>query len=328
MTKGIIFLSLFMVMVAGVASPISLLDAEPYTNINVFKLDPATATQRLLPWSVQQRQAHSYLRGFFAVWDPQYLKSQKQYMRIQQNFQNCRQFMLGNTLYASNFKTYNSNLITNLFSQWRHAIPAKQHAAIIIRETNVRALPSVLPMFKDYRKAGNGYPFDMNQAQKLWVGHPVAVLEYTPDWHWVFVVFDGGMGWIDARDMALVSHQFIHHYPRHRFAAIIRDNVGLHYRQHFLFDSRIGQIFPVSHGKLLVPVAGFLQTARFIAVNSPHSVWTFFPLSMTPKHALQIITQMLGQPYDWGGYYNFRDCSLTMISFFTPVGRNVATELR
>jgi hypothetical protein len=300
------------------SGPISLIDTQVYAAGDGFELNPAKAVVPLVSKSEQQHLSRQYLRLFFEPWDAKFVyKNEK---KRADNFKNRQQGFLHTTLYGMNFKAYPGSFITRIFQTWTRATKASHAAAIVIRATNVRALPTQLPLFYDYTKAGNGYPFDMNQSQKLWIGVPVAVVLYTQDRRWAFVMNSGELGWVDARDIATVSKKFIAAYKHHHFAAIIKDNVPLTYQQHFLLDTRIGQIFPLQKAKLVIPVAGLLQSARTVLIAAPSVSYARFPFSLTPQHMMQLIRQMLGEPYDWGAQYNYRDCSLTMMSLFAPFG--------
>jgi hypothetical protein len=312
-----VILSLFLAL-SSFASQISLLDTQKYAKGAGFKLNPKTADEPLTSAKDQQQMAKQYLQQLFAVWQPNFIQTQQNKIKV--NMANRRQLFLMESLYGMNYKKYPATIMRAIFQKADNAVPVKQHQGIVVRESNLRAIPSLLPMFENYKKAGNGYPFDMNQAQKLWVGLPVAIVDRTSDGRWDFIITKADLGWVDSRDIATASQHFIHSYKTHKFSAIVKDGVPYTYHGHFLFDTRIGQVFPVEQGRLIIPIAGFDQVAKMIIVTPQAESFVQFPWSMTPAHMMQLINRMLGEPYDWGAQYNYRDCSLTMMSLFAPFG--------
>lgn len=73
-----------------------------------------------------------------------------------------------------------------------------QKKAITIRNTNLRALPSNKPIFKDYTQAGKGFPFDYNQQSSINLNTPVFISHYSTDKAWAYVSASFIDGWIKS----------------------------------------------------------------------------------------------------------------------------------
>ena len=84
-------------------------------------------------------------------------------------------------------------------------IPVKPHTGITVRNTSMRALPSADPFFYDFRKAGEGYPFDYNQSSAVWAGTPLFLSHISQDGQFLAAESPYACGWIDSRDIAYVD---------------------------------------------------------------------------------------------------------------------------
>ena len=202
--------------------------------------------------------------------------------------------------------------------------PSRAAYGITVRNTSLRALPSTDPFFYDFRKAGEGYPFDYNQNSAVWAGTPLFLSHLSRDGRFFAAESPYTCGWIDSRDIAQVDEEFAAQYRSANLAAIRRDRIPVSSSQGgFLFQGRIGMLLPMaapseSGISLLVPVADASRRASLTRVSLLHRDAAPFPLPFSEDQLARLINEILGQPYGWGGLGGHRDCSSTILDVFLP----------
>ena len=224
--------------------------------------------------------------------------------------------------------------------------PSRAAYAITVRNTSMRALPSTDPFFYDFRKAGEGYPFDYNQNSAVWAGTPLFLSHISRDGRFFAVESPYTCGWIDSGDIAYVDEEFVAQYRSANLAAIRRDRIPISNNEGgFLFLGRIGMILPMaaraeSEISLLAPVADVSRRALLTRFSLLDRDAAPFPLPFSEDQLARLINEILGQPYGWGGLGGYRDCSSTILDVFLPfalplprnsrkqagAGRNVVIE--
>ena len=59
--------------------------------------------------------------------------------------------------------------------------------AIMLKNTNIRVLPTNSPMFYDPTQPGEGFPFDYNQNSAIKINTPIMVSHLSKDRAWAYV---------------------------------------------------------------------------------------------------------------------------------------------
>ena len=204
--------------------------------------------------------------------------------------------------------------------------PSRALRAISVRNSSLRSLPATDPFFFDFRRAGEGYPFDYNQNSAVWAGTPLFVSHVSLDGTFVAVETPYTCGWIDARDLAYVSDEFVASYRSKDLAAIVRDRIPIRNEEAgFLFQGRVGMLLPVEsvtevESRLLAPVADENRRASLMRVSLASEDVARVPLPFTGGRLAAMINEIIGQPYGWGGMGGHRDCSSTLLDIFLPFG--------
>ena len=204
--------------------------------------------------------------------------------------------------------------------------PSQSLRAIAVRNAALRALPSNDPFFRDFRRAGEGYPFDYNQNSAVWAGTPLFLTHHSLDRRFVAVETPYTCGWIDTRDIAFVDEEFVSSYRARDLAAILRDRVPIASEETgFLFEGRLGLLLPLdvvgqSETRLMAPVADGSRRALLAPVVVPSRDVASVPLTFSGESVAQVINEIVGQPYGWGGLGGYRDCSSTLLDVFLPFG--------
>ena len=202
--------------------------------------------------------------------------------------------------------------------------PSRADYGITIRNTSMRALPSADPFFYDFRNAGEGYPFDYNQNSAVWAGTPLFLSHTSQDGRFLAAESPYACGWIDSRDIAYVDEEFVAKYRSANLAAVRRDRIPISSnRTGFLFQGRIGMLLPMTTRSetslhLLAPVADASRRASVTHVRLSDRDAAPFPLPFSEDQLAEVINEILGQPYGWGGLGGYRDCSSTILDVFLP----------
>lgn len=202
------------------------------------------------------------------------------------------------------------------------AFPSLAKPAIAVRNTALRAMPTMRPFFYDPREAGEGFPFDYFQNSALWLGTPVFVSHKSADGAWLYAEAPFAAGWVPARDLAFIAPEQMQRFRGAPYAAIIQDDTALKDKEgDFVATAHIGSIFPLtSSGVMLAPGRAPDGNAVFMEATAPPENDAPFPLPLEPKAIATVARELMGQSYGWGGMYEDRDCSAMVRDLFTPFG--------
>lgn len=189
--------------------------------------------------------------------------------------------------------------------------------ALITRSTYLKNLPVNTSILLNPFKQGEGLPFDYALDSVLNLGTPVLVSHYTKDKEYVFVLAEGGWGFVLASDIEFFTNERARIYENLGFITPLEEALPVYDEKgNFAFSARIGAIYPYykKDEKYFYGKIGQLKykIARFKASE--------YPLSFDDVNVKAQIKQLLGLPYGWGGYDLQRDCSLLLHDFFAPFG--------
>ena len=205
--------------------------------------------------------------------------------------------------------------------------PSLHRRAVAVANASMRVLPTHRPAFYDFRKPGEGFPFDYLQNSLVLAGTPLLATHATADGAWVLVESRFAYGWVRATDIAWVDDAFIKAYRTGAYAAVTRDAVPVVDRQgRYCFTTYVGAIFPVTNAgtggvkTLGVPVRDHRGNAVLHLAELPESAAEQAPLPATPANFARVANAMLGLPYGWGGLYEDRDCSATTMDLMAAFG--------
>ena len=223
------------------------------------------------------------------------------------------------------------------------SFPSRSQAAIAVRNTNLRELPTSEPRFSEPTPDPKANPFDYFQYSLLPIGTPVLIAHTSRDGRWHYVECAIAGGWVADADLAPVSAEFKHAYRNSAFAAFIRDKVNLATPMGSTI-ANIGTILPMSSRaaasdgasagtvELMAPVKGVDGMAELATVTVSGADAVPWPMRMTPGNVAKVGNVMVGQPYGWGGMFGDRDCSALTRELLTPFGiwlpRNSVSQAR
>ncbi len=200
----------------------------------------------------------------------------------------------------------------------------KRHA-LTIHPTALRLFPTKHPIFYDPSLEGEGYPFDYAQHSALKAFTPLIVSHLSRDGGWAFVQSPFALGWVPMRDIAFVSREQIDTLMALPLVVVMQDALPIYDgRQRYLFSAKMATMFPMigeedGFYKIVVPKRCDEKLATEVSLLPKESAEPM-PLVMNAAHVRRVVSQLLGEPYGWGGMAEERDCSAMTRDFFAPFG--------
>lgn len=202
----------------------------------------------------------------------------------------------------------------------------KNIRAISLQETNIRAFPTLKPLFRDPSLAGEGYPFDYLQNSTVHANKPLFISHYSKDKEWAFVFTSFTSGWVKSNEIVILNSKYTDMWQKAQQISIIKENVPIYdMNGNFLFKSKVGMMFAlvdedtstytilsVSAYKNLKPL--FLKS--IISKNIAHKG----ALKLNSDNLSMILKEVSQTHYGWGGLYEQRDCSSMLRDFYAPFG--------
>lgn len=194
-------------------------------------------------------------------------------------------------------------------------------SAITVKNTFLRNTPSHEPIFYSFNDPGEGYPFDYLANSTLGINYPLYVSHFSKDGDFAFVQNDAVWGWVDSRDIRFVSQDEKIMMKNSNFITILTDRTPIYDMSgNFLFYGRVGTMLMSDrldsnfyYGKVFTSKG--LQNYRIKKSSS-----TTWPAAINSKNVKQAIDSILGEPYGWGGFSYYRDCSLFTKDFLATFG--------
>ncbi len=206
--------------------------------------------------------------------------------------------------------------------------PNAGFTAITVNNTDFRVLPTKKPHFYSFDHS-DGYPFDNFQNSGVAVNTPLYISHVSKDKAWYLAESCFAFGWIPARSVATVDHDFIRAWETGRYAAIIRDKMPVYDAAGmFLFRLPLGSVFPLaepaaegSRGMgICVAVRDRKGKAVVRNVIVPKETAAVKPLKLNAPNMARLANELINEPYGWGGMYQNRDCSSMVRDLFAPFG--------
>ena len=195
--------------------------------------------------------------------------------------------------------------------------------AIIVKNTNMRVLPTDKPIFLDPNDAGEGFPFDYNQNTSTYINTPIFISHLSDDKAWAYVSTNFAMGWIKTSDIALLDLNKRRIFQSSYYGVAFKDNFPIYDEQkNFIEYIKLGTIFPVYKGKLLVAVKDKGLDGRLLYTSSNHIYKK--PIPFNKRTINKALNELKNEPYGWGGLYGTRDCSSMTRDLYSLFGLYLA----
>lgn len=285
-----------------------------------------TPDKILISASKQAKLKQQYLQQYFSPWAD---ASQNISSDEIKNLINAElQVFLAEPGFGENQQPHQQNWVKHLanYANLDH-INHHYQKAITTRPTDVRRLPTNKPSFKSFQEAGQGYPFDLVQNSLLAANTPILVLHRSQDRAWSYIQCHFIKGWIQSTDLAEVDQSFIKHWQTKRFVSPTHRQVAVNDNRtdRFLFYARIGSILPLvkknkTNYLIQVAVSDANQHAVIKSASISNKESQLWPLNASTENFVLLSDQLLNEPYGWGGLYQDRDCSATIMDLFAEFG--------
>ncbi len=225
--------------------------------------------------------------------------------------------------HTGNYQAYPSPFIDDLIENTAAvSYPNTLEHGIVLERTDVRQLPTEEYCWKRVHSAGEGYPFDYFQETSLWIATPVLVLHHSKDAMWYFIETAYSKGWVQAKTIGLVSEKQRKDLLRADYAVILQDDLVVETATHPI-RLRVGTLLPMlrdkSATKVRLPKAT-RKNVSFEELSLDKAVAQKMPLAFNAENVKNLLPELLGGKYSWGGVDGGRDCSSTIKDFMTPFG--------
>lgn len=235
-----------------------------------------------------------------AMWGHSY-KNKKVYL---ENHQLATNEWFNKQIDNSNFDNYNIN-------------PKK---AILLKNANIRVLPTNSPMFYDPSQPGEGFPFDYNQNSSIKINTPIIVSHLSKDRAWAYMESGTVGGWVEINSIAFVDNNFIKNFQTLDYYVSIKEKFPI-YDPIFRDYIKLATIFPKKNDKYLIAKADDSQNAIISYIDLNNDEIEPMPIDFNWENRVKVLNQLLNEPYGWGGLLNNRDCSSFTQDFFVPFGK-------
>jgi hypothetical protein len=192
--------------------------------------------------------------------------------------------------------------------------------AILLKNTNIRVLPTNSPMFYDPNQAGEGFPFDYNQNSSIKINTPIIVSHLSKDRAWAYIESSNVGGWVEIGTIAFVDKDFIQEFKSSNYFVSVKEKFPI-YDPIFREYIKVATIFPKRNDKYIIAKKDDEQNAIISYIELNDDEIEPMPLSFNTANRIKIAKQLLDEPYGWGGLLNNRDCSSFTQDYFATFGK-------
>lgn len=295
-------------------------NTEPQANSNfrIATFSGADLTYPKNPLKIEDSTRTRFIENFFLPWS---LEAEKVLASLElfpgKDLTFLQNYLEDNQWYGENKKPHKRFIREEIVSNISTAdFPNFQKKGIVVSHTNLRRIPSNKPGFDTYSKAGEGYPFDYFQETNLWANTPLQLLHLSKDKQWCYVLSPYYKGWVPMHDLALVSDEFMAQWRSKRYGVPVSDQITLSDpTSNYAVTGKMGMVLPIEETADPKIISAFYanadenQLAHLLRAEIDSDQIATDAYKFDAEHLKQLISQLEGRPYGWGGYLENRDCS-------------------
>ncbi|NOR58174.1 MAG: glycoside hydrolase [Sulfurimonas sp.] len=229
--------------------------------------------------------------------------------------------------YGENFQLLKQEFFNEMFDNANFEKYATLNAkAITLRHVNIRAFPTIKPLLRDPKKAGEGFPFDYLQNSTLHANKPLFVSHYSKDREWVYAFSSFASGWIKASEIVFLKKEHTDSWQKAQQIFFTKENIPVYSQNgNFLFSSKIGMmlalIYEDDKNFTTLAISSYKNsTPMFEKVKISKKIATKETLNLDRRSLTNIMSELFKSNYGWGGMYGQRDCSSTLRDMYAPFG--------
>lgn len=262
----------------------------------------------------QNKAANDYFNKYFKPWNSSKISYSKLEAIWGQSYKN-------KTVYLENHRIatpewFDKQIANSNFEEYNLA-PKK---AIMLRNANIRVLPTNSPMFYDPTKPGEGFPFDYNQNSLIKINTPIIVSHLSKDRAWAYMESSAVGGWVEINSIAFVDDKFIKKFKNSNYFVSVKEKFPI-YDPIFREYVKVATIFPKENNKYIIAKKDDNQNALISYIDLNADEVEAMPLTFNTQNRIKIAEQLINEPYGWGGLLNNRDCSSFTQDYFATFGK-------
>lgn len=198
--------------------------------------------------------------------------------------------------------------------------------AVTLRHVNIRAFPTIKPLLRDPKKAGEGFPFDYLQNSTLHANKPLFVSHYSKDKEWVYAFSSFTSGWIKSSEIAFLKKEYIDLWQKAQQIFLVKEDVPIYSSDGtFLFSSKIGMMLALisenDKNFTALAISSYKNSSpKYEKVKISKDMARKDILNLDRKALTSIMSEVFKSNYGWGGMYGQRDCSSMLRDMYAPFG--------
>lgn len=264
---------------------------------------------------------NDYEKQYFSVWN-----YQKPVETVEQVSWPFKRFDHTNS-YGENLLPLSEDFFDEMLaeSNFEHYLTLSGRG-VALYHSNLRAMPTVRPVLRDPKIAGEGFPFDYLQNSSINANTPIFVSHYSKNKQWMFVFTSFAYGWIKSNEVVFLEEQYIKRWQNAQQVTLTKDGVALFDTQEQpLFDSRLGMHFPIikehDDGYTVLIVTSYADNVpMYKKAKISKEIAAKRYLKFTRDNINRVVNELKKSNYGWGGMYNQRDCSSTLMDMYATFG--------
>ncbi|WP_323657837.1 C40 family peptidase [Aliarcobacter butzleri] len=261
----------------------------------------------------QDQATNDYFIKYFRPWDLTKVSYPKLEAMWGQSYRFKKVYLENHQLATKEW--FDKQIQNSNFDEY-NVVPKK---AITLKNTNVRVLPTNSPMFYNPLLPGEGFPFDYNQNSLIKINTPIMVSHFSKDKAWAYIESSSVGGWVEINNIAFVNENFIKQFKNSNYFVSIKEKFPI-YDPIFREYVKVGTIFPKEKDNYLIAKKDDNANAIISHIQLNPNEIEAMPVLYNSENRIKILTELLNEPYGWGGLLNNRDCSSFTQDFFTPFG--------
>lgn len=261
----------------------------------------------------QDQATNDYFIKYFRPWDLTKVSYPKLEAMWGQSYRFKKVYLENHQLATKEW--FDKQIQNSNFDEY-NVVPKK---AITLKNTNVRVLPTNSPMFYNPLLPGEGFPFDYNQNSLIKINTPIMVSHLSKDKAWAYIESGSVGGWVEINNIAFVNENFIKQFKNSNYFVSIKEKFPI-YDPIFREYIKVGTIFPKEKDNYLIAKKDDNANAIISHIQLNPNEIEAMPVLYNSENRIKILTELLNEPYGWGGLLNNRDCSSFTQDFFTPFG--------
>ncbi len=198
--------------------------------------------------------------------------------------------------------------------------------AVTLKETNIRAFPTIKPLLMDPTLAGEGFPFDYLQNSTIHANKPIFLSHYSEDKEWAYVFSSFTSGWIKSDEFVILNREDTKTWQNAQQVKIIEEDISIFdNKNNFLFKSKIGMMFPLisedDKSYTILTISTYKNSKPlYIESKIPKNIAYKGILELNSDNINSVVNEVTNSNYGWGGMYGQRDCSSMLRDMFAPFG--------